>query len=141
VQFVLVFYKMTTKWITSLLAWKEAVNIASTVINIQITNALLAKRLFATVASLAMSVVFSRNIQFLCALSWWHAARGATEFLMVILWSVQLRMCFVAKNYKNCFEGVWGKGKVVPVILTEHHAMKAYWGSEGIAPRILWSRQ
>jgi len=29
-------------------------------------------------------------------------------------------------------------GKVVPVILlTEHHAMKAYWGSEGIAPLIL----
>jgi hypothetical protein len=31
-----------------------------------------------------------------------------------------------------------GKGKVVPVIFyTEHHAMKAYWGSGGIAPRIL----
>jgi hypothetical protein len=31
-----------------------------------------------------------------------------------------------------------GKGKVVPVIfLTEHHAMKAYWGNGGIAPRIL----
>jgi len=29
-----------------------------------------------------------------------------------------------------------GKGKVVPVILTKHHAMKAYWGSGGIAPRI-----
>jgi hypothetical protein len=26
---------------------------------------------------------------------------------------------------------------VVPVLLTEHHAMKAYWGSWGIAPRIL----
>jgi len=24
--------------------------------------------------------------------------------------------------------------------LTEHHAMKEYWGSVGIAPRILWSR-
>jgi hypothetical protein len=31
-----------------------------------------------------------------------------------------------------------GKGKVVPVLfLTEHHAMKAYRGSGGIAPRIL----
>jgi hypothetical protein len=29
------------------------------------------------------------------------------------------------------------KGKVVPVLLTEHHAMKAYWGSGGIAPLIL----
>jgi hypothetical protein len=31
-----------------------------------------------------------------------------------------------------------GKGRVVPIIpLTEHHAMKAYWVSENIAPRIL----
>jgi hypothetical protein len=30
------------------------------------------------------------------------------------------------------------KDKVVPVFfLTEHHAMKAYWGSGGIAPIIL----
>jgi len=29
-----------------------------------------------------------------------------------------------------------GKGKVFPV-LTKHHAMKAYWGNGGIAPRIL----
>jgi hypothetical protein len=29
------------------------------------------------------------------------------------------------------------KGKVVPVLLTEHHVMKAYWRSGGIAPRIL----
>jgi hypothetical protein len=26
------------------------------------------------------------------------------------------------------------------IFLTEHHAMKAYWGNGGIAPRILWSR-
>jgi hypothetical protein len=31
-----------------------------------------------------------------------------------------------------------GKGKVVPVIfLTDHHAMKAYWGSGGVAALIL----
>jgi hypothetical protein len=30
------------------------------------------------------------------------------------------------------------KSKVVPVLfLTEHHAVKAYWGSGGIAPHIL----
>jgi hypothetical protein len=30
------------------------------------------------------------------------------------------------------------KGKVVPVIfLSDHHAMKAYWGNGSIAPRIL----
>jgi hypothetical protein len=27
-----------------------------------------------------------------------------------------------------------GKSKVVPVLLTEHHAMKAYWKNGGIAP-------
>jgi hypothetical protein len=30
-----------------------------------------------------------------------------------------------------------GTGKGVPVLLTEHHAMKTYWRSGGIAPRIL----
>jgi hypothetical protein len=30
-----------------------------------------------------------------------------------------------------------GKDKVVPVLLTEHHAVKAYWESGGIAPHIL----
>jgi hypothetical protein len=29
------------------------------------------------------------------------------------------------------------KGKVCMLLLTEHHAMKAYWGSEGMAPHIL----
>jgi len=33
------------------------------------------------------------------------------------------------------------KGKVVPVLfLTEHHAVKWYWGSGGIAQRILLAR-
>jgi hypothetical protein len=31
-----------------------------------------------------------------------------------------------------------GKDKIVPALfLTEHHAMKAYWGSGGIAPLVL----
>jgi hypothetical protein len=29
------------------------------------------------------------------------------------------------------------KGKFVPVLLTEHHAVKAYWGSGGIASLVL----
>jgi len=29
------------------------------------------------------------------------------------------------------------KGKFILVLLTEHHAMKAYWRSGGITPRIL----
>jgi hypothetical protein len=29
-----------------------------------------------------------------------------------------------------------GKDKVFPVLLTEHHAMKVYWGSGGIASLI-----
>jgi hypothetical protein len=32
------------------------------------------------------------------------------------------------------------KGKVVSVLLTEHHAIKAYWESGGITPLILWPR-
>jgi hypothetical protein len=37
-----------------------------------------------------------------------------------------------------CFNVTKGKGKVVPVLfLNEHHIMKAYWGSRGIAPLIL----
>jgi hypothetical protein len=40
-------------------------------------------------------------------------------------------------DYSYKIEGK--KGKVVPVLfyLTKHHAMKPYWGSEGIAPIIL----
>jgi hypothetical protein len=38
----------------------------------------------------------------------------------------------------GCYNYVKGKeGKVVPVLLIEHHTMKAYWGSGHIAPRIL----
>jgi hypothetical protein len=29
------------------------------------------------------------------------------------------------------------KGKIVPVLSTEHHDMKTYWRSGGIAPHIL----
>jgi hypothetical protein len=46
-----------------------------------------------------------------------------TEF-----WSVNLRVRDLGAD----------KGKVVPVLfLSEHHAMKPYWGSGGITPRIL----
>jgi hypothetical protein len=45
--------------------------------------------------------------------------------------TAQLKLFMIYLLYK-------GKGKVVPVLfLTEHHAMKAYWGSGGIAPFIL----
>jgi hypothetical protein len=37
---------------------------------------------------------------------------------------------------RNMLEGK-GEGKVVPVLLTEHQAMKAYWGSGFIAPRVI----
>jgi len=46
----------------------------------------------------------------------------------------------ILKKYATITAVIKGKyqGKVVPVLfLTEHHAMKAYWGSGGIAPRIL----
>jgi hypothetical protein len=34
---------------------------------------------------------------------------------------------------------VTGKGKIVPVLLTKHHAMKAYWEWR-YSPLILWPR-
>jgi hypothetical protein len=40
---------------------------------------------------------------------------------------------FINNNNNNNSED---KGKVVPVILTEHHAMKGFWGSGGIAQHI-----
>jgi hypothetical protein len=41
-------------------------------------------------------------------------------------------------NISRCSLQCKGKVKVVPVLfLTEHHVMKKYWASGGIAPRIL----
>jgi hypothetical protein len=40
-------------------------------------------------------------------------------------------------KFNKCRVTTKGKGKFVPVLLTEHHAMKAYWVSGDIAPRIL----
>jgi len=34
-----------------------------------------------------------------------------------------------------------GKREVVPVLLTKHHAMKAYWGRGSIDQPIFWPRQ
>jgi hypothetical protein len=51
--------------------------------------------------------------------------------LVVMCSAVQEVMCSAVQEVK-------AKGKVVPVLpLTEHHAMKAYWGSGGTAPPIL----
>jgi hypothetical protein len=36
-----------------------------------------------------------------------------------------------------CYSQLKGKSEVVPVLLTEHHTMKAYQGSGGIAPCII----
>jgi len=45
-------------------------------------------------------------------------------------------LCLVVRVPHYCFHKTRSvKGKVVPVLfLTEHHAMKAYGGSAGIAP-------
>jgi hypothetical protein len=40
---------------------------------------------------------------------------------------------------KSVWEGKGkGKRKVVLVLVTEYHAMKAYWGIGGIDPRVLY---
>jgi hypothetical protein len=50
---------------------------------------------------------------------------------------VKTRHCTLRKSGTNAFLHEV-KGKVVPVLfLTKHRAMKAYWGSGGIAPLIL----
>jgi hypothetical protein len=41
---------------------------------------------------------------------------------------------------RNLVKMVLGKGKGGPAILTEHHVIKAYWGSGCIAPLILLPR-
>jgi hypothetical protein len=38
-------------------------------------------------------------------------------------------------GYRTGFPNV--NGKVFPVLLSEHHAIKEYWGSGGIDPHIL----
>jgi hypothetical protein len=44
---------------------------------------------------------------------------------------------YLLKRYTKIFmHTAKGKGKVVPVLLTEHHTMKTYWGSGGIVPRV-----
>jgi hypothetical protein len=37
--------------------------------------------------------------------------------------------------FNNSYEGK--KCAVVPIFLTEHHAMEAYWGSVGINPLVI----
>jgi hypothetical protein len=44
----------------------------------------------------------------------------------------EIEINFLQKSYPV----IKGKDKVVPLI-TKHHTMKTYWGSGGIAPRIL----
>jgi hypothetical protein len=60
----------------------------------------------------------------------WYSVKHTDKFTFTFAMSVIL-LFVVWVYYIN-------KGKVISVhFLTEHHAMKAYWGSGGIAPRIL----
>jgi hypothetical protein len=54
-----------------------------------------------------------------------------SSFLLINYYCV----CYIT----DCFSGVMVKVKL-SLCLIKHHAMKAYWGSGGIAPRILWLR-
>jgi hypothetical protein len=49
-----------------------------------------------------------------------------------------ISLTIYGEEYKlQSFSMLCSQGKVVPVIfLTEHYAMKAYWNSGGISPRI-----
>jgi hypothetical protein len=60
-------------------------------------------------------------------------------FLSSSLHSIMNDICF---NFMFCIFCASSKRlKLISVLLlTEHHATKVYWGSEGIAPLILWPR-
>jgi hypothetical protein len=58
----------------------------------------------------------------------WENSQGIVYFMWMWIW--------VFQSNNNC------KGKSSrPYALTEHHAIKAYWGNGSIAPLILWPRQ
>jgi hypothetical protein len=63
----------------------------------------------------------------------WAVQRYCESYLWMMASS---DLCWVT-DYSEIFIPSICKGKSVPVLLTEHHAMKGYWRSEGIAPRIL----
>jgi hypothetical protein len=48
-----------------------------------------------------------------------------------------LQEIFTKQSYNYSYSVVKVKGNVPVLFLTEHHAMKAYWGSGGTAPLIL----
>jgi hypothetical protein len=67
-----------------------------------------------------------RKAQGLLYFHLYDMSKGMKVILSIIYWVMM-----------SC-QGVEGKGKVAPVLfLTEHHAMKADWGSGVIAPLIL----
>jgi hypothetical protein len=60
-----------------------------------------------------------------------------SSFILRIIWK---HKCIMPRSWTLQYKYlrlVKGKGKFVPVLLTEHHAIKAYWGNGGISPRIL----
>jgi hypothetical protein len=62
--------------------------------------------------------------------------RGKAENPVAYLQGNRLSTDIVLR-FSSLYQACKGKGKRFPVLLTEHHAMKAYWGSGGVASRIL----
>jgi hypothetical protein len=95
-----------------------------------------------------------------CYKRYWHTCGGVTvshahrwywkpSFIDIFGWGGEVYPLIHSKYSSGWIFGLWngyhrqGKSKVVPMLsfsLTEQHAMKAYWGSGGIAPRILLPR-
>jgi hypothetical protein len=64
--------------------------------------------------------------------------RDFPSFLQANDWNYSFQLIHVHQTVQCDVTYIDDKGKDAPVLfLTEHHAMKAYWGSRGIAPRIL----
>jgi hypothetical protein len=71
--------------------------------------------------------------------SWQQDSRN---MILNLLYSNKISLnCIRGKHRQLCYHTAFTfwcqKGKVIPVLLTEHHAMKTYTGSGGMAPRIL----
>jgi hypothetical protein len=63
----------------------------------------------------------------------WCLVKAQGQLYLLPLLCSQVLLVDTAWLYKeptkcNGISVTQGKGKVVPVLLTEHHAMKAYWG-------------
>jgi hypothetical protein len=67
----------------------------------------------------------------------WCLVKHRDNFTLIFLKFKQPQLSLIGLNKLLFSNYKYGKGKRCPFALTEHHAMKAYWGSGYITPCIL----